>query len=380
MSIPSILLLLLALSFSPGGPGANSSAEAKPHSSTEYHLAFVCLHNKPQVHPADVVEPPPSAAGPDLALLTAVRHNDLAAVSAALQAGARGNAVDSQGNTSLMLAANKASIEIVRLLLHHGADVNAKDKDDQTVAWYSVTHQRVDMMRLLIRQGARTSSLEMLAEAAGGGNNDMVRLLLAHGAKVDIYPGSTALMEASDHGHRSTIDLLLAHGADINYCARFGSALTTAAEKGDLPMVKFLVVRGADANMKDAYRTVLAAAVKHPDVVSYLIKHGAKVDKPGKWDITPLCRAAFLGETAGVRVLLAHGAHINHIDGNGNTPLMSAASAGHIEVVRALIRGGANINLRTFHREQGTKLSALQIAHQAGQTKIVRLLRQAGAR
>jgi ankyrin repeat protein len=283
-----------------------------------------------------------------------------------------------------MVAAAKADTKIIRLLLKHGADVNAKNMDnhDHTAAWYAVTQNRLDVVRLLIQLGARISSLELLGEAAAAGNNDMVRLLLAHGAKVDIAydPGSTALMEACEHDHRSTAELLLAHGANINYCSRFGTALTTAAAMGDLPMVRFLVARGADVNVQDAYRTILAAAVEHPDVLSYLLNHGAKVNKPAKWDITPLGRAAFLGATAGIKVLLAHGANINHVDGNGDTPLMSAAGEGHVQAVQALIQGGANVNLRTWHHGAGKKLSALQIAQQAGHAEVVRLLKQAGAK
>jgi ankyrin repeat protein len=304
---------------------------------------------------------------------------------------------DDDGNTALILAAESADEEVVRLLLQQGVRVNAMNKRDLTAVGYAVAHNRIGVVRLLIDWGAdvKYDGSGLLASApievaAREGNDDMVRLLLAHGAKVDQrYEGSedgvgvSALAVASMHHHRSTVDLLLAHGADINACARFGTALTFAAEGGDLSLVRFLVARGANVNARDAYRTVLEAAVEHPDVVRYLLRHGAEVDKPGRpgnWDITPLNRAAIVGAVGSIRVLLEYGADINRPAGDGDTPLMTAARAGHQEVVKTLIQSGADINLQTHHREAGgDELSALDIAEQEKKDAVVRLLRQAGA-
>ncbi len=61
------------------------------------------------------------------ALFTAVQDSDLAAVRAALEAGADVNATNSYGATPLFAAADRGNIEIVRVLLENGADPNVSD-------------------------------------------------------------------------------------------------------------------------------------------------------------------------------------------------------------------------------------------------------------
>ena len=71
-------------------------------------------HNVPPAISASV-----SRARLDAALFAAVRHNDLAAASAALRAGANVNAADSDGDTALIIAAENADEQVTRLLLYY---------------------------------------------------------------------------------------------------------------------------------------------------------------------------------------------------------------------------------------------------------------------
>ena len=343
------------------------------------------LHSRKAVASAILLVSP---AHFDEALLAAIRHNNLAAVSAALRAGANVNAADGEGNTALMLAAEKASEDIVRLLLRYAPHVNATDQNEATAVWFAIKYNRIGVVRLLLDKGVNVGEPALLGEVAADGNNDMLRLLLAHGAKANtVYDilSRTALMDAAEHHHLDTIDLLLAHGANINKCNRFGTALTFAAAKDDLPLVKFLVSRGADVNARDAYGTVLEGAVEHPNVVRFLVKHGAKVDLAGKWDTTPLMLAARNGNLASVNILLQHGANVNYVsEYQGNTALKEAPEQGQMQVVKTLLRWGAEVNSRGERHEDEedveVRTSALQEARKAGHADVVRLLKYAGAR
>jgi uncharacterized protein len=102
----------------------------------------------------------------------------------------RANAVASDGFTPLGLASFFGHPEAVRLLLAKGGDPN-----------------------LAARNSTRVAPLH---SAVAGGNVEIVRELLAHGADVHARQdlGFTALHGAAVEGNDEMIGLLLAHGAD----------------------------------------------------------------------------------------------------------------------------------------------------------------------
>jgi len=72
-------------------------------------------------------------------------------------------------------------------------------------------------------------------QAALGGHAEVIRLLLAAGAKVDAPEdeGQTALMLAAHEGHMGVVKLLLEAGADKTYRAGPGEFVGTAEEVAD---------------------------------------------------------------------------------------------------------------------------------------------------
>jgi ankyrin repeat protein len=117
-----------------------------------------------------------------------------------LEYGADTNLSDWQGNTPLLVAAQKGELEIARLLLEHGADVNAKNKNE----WAAVPDWR---------------GITPLLFAAKRGELEIARLLLDHGADVNARNdnGVSALMFAAHSNHLETVKLLLTHsGIDVN--------------------------------------------------------------------------------------------------------------------------------------------------------------------
>ena len=65
-------------------------------------------------------------------LLASIKPGNSTAVASLLQRGANVNAVDENGRTPLMLAAQRSDTKIVRLLLGAGADLEAKDREGKT--------------------------------------------------------------------------------------------------------------------------------------------------------------------------------------------------------------------------------------------------------
>src|SRR5262245_62112354 len=108
-------------------------------------------------------------------LLAAARRSDLAAVKAALEAGADVNAKTAYGGTALMLAAERGSLEIVGLLVERGADVNLKDSFYGGDALMSAAQgEHAEIVKRLIEAGA-TGGDELLTMSAAGGSLPMVQ-------------------------------------------------------------------------------------------------------------------------------------------------------------------------------------------------------------
>jgi len=333
----------------------------------------------------------------DKSLLDAVREKDLPRVKTALAAGANVDAVDQKGYSALMLAVEANQEKIARLLLQHDADIEhtadstAQSTGEETALSIAVGNKNVPIVRLLLEHKSPERSqdegnlpADLLGQACADGSNAIVRLLVAHGAQVGAswINGLNPLSVAADCHHAETIDLLLSLGAELDQeNAREGSALFWVADKGDLSMVKFLVERGADVNYRSQHESVLQSAVQHPEIVRYLLKHGAKVDILAKGEMTPLAEAACEGNVESVRILLAHGADGNHLSGRGGTALNQAAYSGHINVVKTLLRWGVDVDLRAIDPETKEPFeTALQTAKAYHHPDIARLLERAGAR
>jgi len=66
------------------------------------------------------------------------------------------------------------------------------------------------------------------------------------------------------------------------------------------------------------------------------------------WGVTPLQKAAELGNTEAVKALIKGGpyggANVNKTDRNDRTALMEAARSGNADIVKALIAKGADVN------------------------------------
>lgn len=94
---------------------------------------------------------------------------------------------------------------------------------------------------------------------------------------------------------------------------------------------------------------------------------------------TALLLASKDGYTEIVRVLIAAGADLNAKSNSGWTALMEASRDDDIEIAKALIQAGADIYLRSNNGRRGG-ITPLMIASKRGNTEIVNMLKDAGAR
>lgn len=145
-------------------------------------------------------------------------------LKAALDEGAQVDAtVDSDADTSLMLAALQRNVECVKYLVSKGASVNAKNRSGWTALLWAVCSNSLPCVRTLVSSGADVNSvatrsdLSVLKQAVMCGYVEIAAYLIAIGAMLEARDrhGCTPLMVAVSMNHPECVKLLISHGANL---------------------------------------------------------------------------------------------------------------------------------------------------------------------
>jgi ankyrin repeat protein len=215
---------------------------------------------------------------------------DLEKTRLLLDHGANPNARSDDLRTPLMIAARRqGAAPVVKLLLDRKANPNPNSKP--------------------------ASESSPLLEAATAGDPATVQLLIERGADVKAVAPLAMLMATAAHCSKC-LDLLVAKTKDP---LAFTMALPDVASTGDLDAVRLMLDHGADVNMVDPLgRTPLMYAAGSDlvptNLVKLLIERGANVNarnehqQAGDTGLTVLDIARLRGETPVVQLLLKAGA------------------------------------------------------------------------
>jgi ankyrin repeat protein len=203
---------------------------------------------------ADGCDPNKSCRDGETPLHLAARRGHENVLVLLLEYGAKINAKNIQGHTSLHSAVQYGgNISVVQILLNHGADVNTADNHGDTPLFSAVFDGHGDIACLLVERGARVedSDNEMhqtpLHRAAWNEDGPLLDFLLKHGANIDAknIKGETALHYAAKYG-QSTLPQLLANGADPNIQAdNRETPLYWAVNNKQKQVIEILVNAGA---------------------------------------------------------------------------------------------------------------------------------------
>ncbi|KAK1902487.1 M-phase phosphoprotein 8 [Dissostichus eleginoides] len=107
-------------------------------------------------------------------------------------------------------------------------------------------------------QDADSSGMSLSMLAAAGGQDDILRLLIRKGVKVNGRQknGTTALMHAAEKNFLTTVAILLEAGSCVNAQTLSGeTALMKACKRGNADVVRLLLEYGADCNIMSKTKT-----------------------------------------------------------------------------------------------------------------------------
>ncbi len=284
-----------------------------------------------------------------------------------IQYGADVNAADVNGTTPLFIAAALNDAGVVDHLIEKGAAVNAAVTEEYEYKSQPVCNGATPLMAALRMQQNKNAVLlvnaradvnarcgdgtDALMIASLNGDGEMANYLLSRGARHqtrtlkdttisgrDVFEGVTTLMIAAGAGNMDTVKAMMAAGADVNAASKNGTtALMAAAAQGHLDIARFLVENGADVNARTTETFTLGGV-------------------PFSKGTTPLSQAAHGGYADVVAFLIEHGADVNAKDDDTDIDaLFLAAEMGHMKVVKILVENGADVFAET---KMGTALVA----------------------
>lgn len=187
-------------------------------------------------------------------------------------------------------------LELIKGLLERGADANIKANGESPLS-IAVSIGNFELVKLLIAHGARVTDY-LLYWAALHNMTDAVSLFIEHEACVTPTTGSSAIHEAVRHRNHEVLRLLLQEKVRQSYLNCFNeisrSPLMVAVANDDEATAHLLLDAGADVNALDLDRagsTALVAAVdnKNYDMVCTLLRAGAdphlsSPGRPSAWD------------------------------------------------------------------------------------------------
>ncbi|XP_071953816.1 uncharacterized protein [Antedon mediterranea] len=257
----------------------------------------------------------------DTPLGIAVCSGDLYTMNALINAGADVELSDNQLMTPLMLAAQLGFDSKLGFLLKNGANPMAIDKSGQTALHKTVRNKTTKCASVLIDHWSELVHAEdrmdqtALHFAAGEGNNELIDLLIGHGAKIGLV----------DRLGRAPLHWAILQGMD--------ESAKKIGEQGE--------PEALDRQDKLGMCPIHYALQQSNDSISTnLIKQGCDVDALDVRGQSGLAYASSNGRTDMCGLILDNSKNKNSVDSKGWTALHHAARKNHANICHFLLEHG----------------------------------------
>lgn len=331
------------------------------------------------------------------ALRVAATRGSLVDMNALLANGAEIDAIDVNGRTALMDAAEFGGNDVVSRLLDAGANPNVTDGDGESALLKAIRANDTAAVDSLLSRGARTDLKDQhgntaLHFAARYQSLPILERLIQANARLDVENarGMSALTIASRRDDTRLARALRRAGATspTQFAQQALHALRAvdrpvngrnvwfiAAERGDLPTLRRELAAGAslDARNGESMSALMLASRRgYIDVADWLLGNGASIVIEDRNDRNALTHAAEAGQPETLELLLEHA--LWQAPGGGERLVYFAAMSGDPETVDVALRASG-----ATESSANGDLSALMFAAQAGLDAVAARLVAAGA-
>jgi ankyrin repeat protein len=305
-------------------------------------------------------------------------------------AGADLNALAPCGLRPLHAAVKQKHACVVAMLLAAGADASAVDRDKQSALQLAAAAGSLDIMQMLLAAGADTRAMNqqqqnMLHAAVVAGRPELVQMLLAAGAdpRVVDEKQQTVLHVAIAAGRPAIAHMVLAalavgqYRGDVNAMAQGMTALHMAIHKKLTSCVEGLLAAGADPNKLLGPGAVhgsgtsvaggsslwYAVVCRHADAILLLSNPTSLRQRTWKGQ-TPLHQALCGDKPDIAQLLIDAGSPTGLADNNGVTA-MSFAARSSKPAIRALLPAMVRSECQLHLQQEQEEEEGYQLEHAA---------------
>jgi uncharacterized protein len=203
--------------------------------------------------------------------------------------------------------------------------------------------KKVPLVLFVMTIFAMIGCTSTIHQAAKNGNVAAIQKFINSGIEVNSKDenGQTPLFLAASYGQTEAIKLLLSHGADVNVKRTGMTPIILASAAGNVDSVNALIEGGADVNALGGRALSFAALNNFNEVVTLLISNKIDVNATNENGVTVLWQMAFYDNAKIAKTLIDAGADINFTTSNGISVLGCAKLKNSQEMVQLLLQAGA---------------------------------------